>query len=58
MRLGAFGYYVDFVGAAVASLVLGLLTVASGGWVVAAQWLACLLLGVWLWTLLEYVIHH
>ena len=58
MRLGIFGYYVDFIGAVIGGSVLFILGMLSSAWVAKAEWLMCFLIGAVLWTLAEYAIHR
>ena len=58
MRLGAFGYYADFLGSFTCSFILCVLAMSHGTWIMRVEWSASLLIGVGLWTLLEYGIHR
>jgi sterol desaturase/sphingolipid hydroxylase (fatty acid hydroxylase superfamily) len=58
MRLGTFGYYADFVGAFTCGAFLSVLAMLQGSWLLRAEWLAWLVIGVGLWTLLEYGVHR
>ena len=58
MRLGIFGYYVDFIGAVIGGAVLFILGMLPSGWLAKAEWLVWFLLGVVLWTLVEYAVHR
>ena len=59
MRLGTFGYFVDFF--ASLACVAALLWIEMSGartWLSASEWLMSLLMGLCLWTLIEYAIHR
>lgn len=58
MRLGRFFYYVDFF--VYPLLVAGLVavTLSRASPYVWPQWLACVIVGVVLWTLAEYLLHR
>jgi sterol desaturase/sphingolipid hydroxylase (fatty acid hydroxylase superfamily) len=58
MQLGRFGYYADFFGGFASSLVLFALAMSHRTWVSRAEWLASLMIGIVLWTLLEYGVHR
>jgi sterol desaturase/sphingolipid hydroxylase (fatty acid hydroxylase superfamily) len=58
MRLGRFGYYADFLSAFMGGFTLCVLAMAQGTWLLRGEWLASFMIGVGLWTLLEYGIHR
>jgi sterol desaturase/sphingolipid hydroxylase (fatty acid hydroxylase superfamily) len=58
MRPGAIGYYADFFASLACSVALCALVVWQGTWLGRAEWLVCFVMGVGLWTLLEYGIHR
>jgi sterol desaturase/sphingolipid hydroxylase (fatty acid hydroxylase superfamily) len=58
VRVGRFGYYADFVGAATCCSFLCVVAMSQGTWLLRVEWLASLMIGVGLWTLLEYGIHR
>jgi sterol desaturase/sphingolipid hydroxylase (fatty acid hydroxylase superfamily) len=58
MQLGRFGYYADFFGGFAGSFVLFALAMSRGTWLLRAEWLASLMVGIVLWTLLEYGVHR
>jgi Fatty acid hydroxylase superfamily len=58
MRLGSFSYYADFVGALTCSALLCVLAMLQGTWLLRGEWLASLIIGLTVWTLLEYGIHR
>src|SRR4051812_35460520 len=59
MRLSTFGYYLDFLSAFMGVFILCVLAVvAQGTWLLRAEWMVWLMIGVGLWTLLEYGIHR
>src|SRR4030088_1703898 len=58
MRLGSFSYYADFVGAFTCSTLLWVLAMLQGTWLSRGEWFASLLIGLAVWTLLEYGIHR
>lgn len=59
MRLGTFGYFVDFFASLACVVVLIALEMTSIiTWIGAVQWLICLPTGVSLWTFVEYGVHR
>ena len=58
MRLGAVGYYADFLSSFTCSFVLCVLAMPHSTWLLRSEWLASFLIGVGLWTLFEYGIHR
>jgi sterol desaturase/sphingolipid hydroxylase (fatty acid hydroxylase superfamily) len=58
MRLSTFGYYADFLSAFMGGLILCVLAMAQDTWLLRGGWLAWLIIGVGLWTVLEYGIHR
>jgi sterol desaturase/sphingolipid hydroxylase (fatty acid hydroxylase superfamily) len=58
MRLGTFGYYADFLSAFMGGFILCVLAMANGTWLLRGEWIASLIVGVGLWTILEYGIHR
>jgi sterol desaturase/sphingolipid hydroxylase (fatty acid hydroxylase superfamily) len=58
MRLGAIGYYADFFASLACSVALCALAIWQGTWLGQPEWLVSFLMGVGLWTLLEYGIHR
>jgi sterol desaturase/sphingolipid hydroxylase (fatty acid hydroxylase superfamily) len=58
MRLGSFGYYSDFLVCFACSAVLCALAMSQSTWHVRVEWLVWVVLGIGMWTLLEYGIHR
>ena len=58
MRLGTFGYYADFLSAFMGGFILCVLAMAQDAWLLRGEWIASLIIGVGLWTILEYGIHR
>jgi sterol desaturase/sphingolipid hydroxylase (fatty acid hydroxylase superfamily) len=58
MRLGSFSYYADFVGAFTCSTFLWVFAMSQGTWLLRGEWFASLMIGLGVWTLLEYGIHR
>ena len=58
MRLGTIGYYADFLSAFLGGFILCVLAMARGTWLLRGEWIASLIIGVGLWTILEYGIHR
>ena len=58
MRLGTLGYYADFIGAFAFSVLLCVLAMSQDTWLLRVEWLAWFVIGIGLWTLLEYAVHR
>jgi sterol desaturase/sphingolipid hydroxylase (fatty acid hydroxylase superfamily) len=58
MRLGRLGYFADFLGSFICSLILTLHAMSQGSWIIRGEWLAWSAIGFGVWTLLEYGIHR
>jgi sterol desaturase/sphingolipid hydroxylase (fatty acid hydroxylase superfamily) len=58
VRLGSFSYYADFVGAFTCSTFLWVLAMLQGTWLLRGEWTAWFVIGIGLWTFLEYGVHR
>jgi sterol desaturase/sphingolipid hydroxylase (fatty acid hydroxylase superfamily) len=58
MQLSRIGYFADFVGSFICAALLTLHALSRGDWVARGEWAAWLVIGLWMWTLLEYGIHR
>jgi sterol desaturase/sphingolipid hydroxylase (fatty acid hydroxylase superfamily) len=58
MRLGTFGYYADFFGGFLCCALLCAAGMLQRAWLERVEWLLALIIGLGLWTLMEYGIHR